>query len=110
MVKPEPGAERPQQAAALLAHCFGHREDDLVAPGRPDPGEADAGIAAGRLDDGRAGGEDPFLLGILDHRQRDAVLDASAGIEELQFDKNVGLLAFDAADFEERGFPDESGK
>ena len=43
------------QPAALEAHALGHDQDELVALDRGDHGEADAGIARGRLDDRAAG-------------------------------------------------------
>ena len=49
------GAVGQEQRAALLAHGVGHREDQAIALDRGDQREADAGVAAGRLDDGAAG-------------------------------------------------------
>src|SRR3546814_16203750 len=49
-----------------------------------------AGIAAGRRDDGPAGLEFAGALGILDHREGDAVLDRSAGIGALRLDPDLG--------------------
>ena len=51
----ELGAEGAQQHAALLAHRLRHGQDHLVAAGGADHGQRDAGVAAGRLDDGAAG-------------------------------------------------------
>ena len=45
----ELGAERPQQDAALRAHGVGHGQHQLVALGRRDVRQANAGVAAGRL-------------------------------------------------------------
>ena len=104
------GAQGLQQPAPLDAHRVGHREDDLVSLGRPDPREADAGIAAGRLDDGGALLQDALRFGVLDHREGDAVLDASAGVEVFEFEKNVGLLAFEPGNPEKRSLSDKLGK
>ena len=71
------------QPAPLDAHALGHDQDQLVALDRGDHREADAGVAAGRLDDRAAGLELAAALGVLDHRQRDAVLDRAAGIGAL---------------------------
>ena len=43
------------QAAAFDAHALGHDQHQLVALDRGDHGKADAGVAAGRLDDRAAG-------------------------------------------------------
>ena len=45
--------ERPDDLLALLAHVLGHDDDDAVALLHADQGDADAGVARGRLDDGR---------------------------------------------------------
>ena len=74
-----------QEVAPLDAHRVGHREDYPVALRRADPGEADAGVSARRLDDGRAGDQDTPFFRILYHRQRYPVLDRTAGIEEFYF-------------------------
>ena len=45
------GAERLEQPAALERHALRHGHDQLVAAGGADERQADAGVAAGRLDD-----------------------------------------------------------
>ena len=45
------GAEGLEQPAAFEAHGLGHGDDQLVAAGGTGEGQADAGVAAGRLDD-----------------------------------------------------------
>ena len=78
-------AVEPQQPLALAAHALREREDQVVALGRADEGQRDAGVAARRLDDRGAPGLDPALgLGGLDHRDPDAVLDGAAGVEHLE--------------------------
>ena len=47
----ELGAEGLEQPAPLHAHALGHGHVQLVAARRADEGQADAGVAAGRLDD-----------------------------------------------------------
>ena len=85
------GAVEPQQALALAAHALRHRQHELVALGRADERQRDAGVAAGRLDDRRAARLDPALaLGGLDHRHADPVLDAAAGL-------NISSLANSSA-------------
>ena len=77
------------QLAALDRHRLGHRQDQPVALHRADEGEADPGVARGRLDDDRARAEDPGCLGVLDHRQRDAVLDAAARVGALHLEPDL---------------------
>ena len=48
------GAEEAHQLAALDGEGLGHGDDERIALGGADHGEADAGVAAGRLDDGLA--------------------------------------------------------
>jgi hypothetical protein len=79
------------QPAPLEAHALRHDQDELVALHRGDHGEADAGIARGRLDDRAAGLQLAAPLGLLDHRQRDAVLDRAAGIGALGLDPDLGV-------------------
>ena len=78
------GAERAQGVDLLPRHLVGHDEDAAVALLGGGHGEAEAGVAAGRLDDGAAGLELALALGGLDHRQRDPVLDRAARIEVLE--------------------------
>src|SRR5256885_1063299 len=61
-------------------------------------GQADAGVAAGGLDDGAAGLQGAGLLGVLDHGQRDAVLDGAAGVAALGLDPHIGTGAEQAVD------------
>ena len=99
-----------QDVAALHAHGLGHREDGPVALGSRDGSEADAGVAGGRLDNDGALFQETLRLGVLDHRLRDTVLDASGRVEVFEFDEKGGLqvqFLFDVGDFDERGVPDE---
>ena len=100
-------AESLEQVATLDAHRVGHRQDCVVALGTGNPGESDAGVAAGGLDDGGAGLEVAGALGVLDHGEGDAVLDAAAGVEQFEFEGDARLLAFQAGDLQERCVPDE---
>jgi len=77
------GAQRPEEFPALLAHRLGHRQDEVVPLGRRGDGQADAGVATGRLDDGRPRVEVPLLLGPFQHRDGDAVLHRPAGVGRL---------------------------
>ena len=86
------GAEEAHQPAALDAEALGHDDDEGVAPDRADHGEADAGIAARRLDDSLAGAERAVALGRLDDREGEAVLDRAHRVErfELGVERGVG--------------------
>ena len=53
-------AEDGEQLPALDGHGLGHGEDELVALGGADEGEADARVAAGGLDDDGVLGDAPF--------------------------------------------------
>ena len=83
-----------EQIAALDAHRFGHGEDDLVPSGGRDGSQADAGVAAGGLDDDRAGLQQALGLRIIDHGLGDSVLDASRRIEifQLAVDRRAQLI------------------
>ena len=104
----ELGAVALQQLAALGAHVVRHRQDQLVALHGSDHREADAGVAGRRLDDGGAGLEHAALLGVLDHRERDAVLDAAAGVAALELGDDLGAaLGHDAVEPHHRRVADE---
>ncbi|MEJ0043443.1 MAG: hypothetical protein WDM81_15020 [Rhizomicrobium sp.] len=88
------GAEQAQHLAPLQRHRIRHDEDQLVALGGRDEGERDAGIAAGRLDQGRLARRDDALgFQGLDHADADAVLHARQRIEEFELEQDVRLDA-----------------
>ena len=99
-------AKSEHQAAALDAHAVRHDEDQLVALHRRDHREADAGVAGGRLDDHAAGLQLAAALRVLDHRERDTVLDRRAGIGPLGLHPDFGLVAEQAIDADVRGVSD----
>src|SRR5690606_15681814 len=103
-------AVRGEQLAALEAHALGHREHGVVALGRRDHREPDPGVAAGRFDDRPALGQPPVPLGGLDHRERDAVLHAAAGVRALELrDETAGHPLSVAAQLYQRGPADQRG-
>src|SRR6202035_1180526 len=75
------GAEEAHELAALDGEGFGHGDDEGVALGGADHGEADAGVAAGGLDYGLAGLEGAGLFGVFDDAEGEAVLDGAEGVE-----------------------------
>src|SRR5207249_3567415 len=80
----QPRAIGGQERAGLLAHGVGHREHEPVALDGRHQGQTDAGVAARRLDDRPAAGEDAVALRGLDHRPADAVLHAAARVQVLE--------------------------
>ena len=83
-------AVREHQPPPLDRHAVRHHQHQLVALDRRDHREADAGVARRGLDDRAARLELAGRLGVLDHRQRDAVLDRAAGVRALGLDPDVG--------------------
>ena len=82
---------RSRFSRSRLMPC-GMREDQVVALGRADERERDAGVARGRLDDRVAARLDPALgLGDVDHRHADAVLDAAGRVVGLQLAEQLGV-------------------
>ena len=59
-----------------------------------DGGEADAGVAAGRLDNDGAGLERAALLGVGDHGIGDTVLDGAGGIEVFELCVDLSAEVF----------------
>ena len=77
------GAVGPQQRDLLRGHLVGHHEDAAVAALGGDDGEADAGVAARRLDDRAARPQQAVALGGEDHLQRRPVLRRAARVRRL---------------------------
>ena len=78
------GAVGLEQAHLLLRHLVGHGEDAAVALEARGDRQADAGVAAGPLDDGPAGLQVSPLLRTLDDREGDPVLHRPAGVGVLR--------------------------
>jgi hypothetical protein len=72
-------------------------------------GQRDAGVAAGRLDDGLARAEQPALLGVPHHRRADAALDRVSRVAPLDLGQDRSPSpGGDAVDADERRAPDGS--
>ena len=71
------GAEVFEHHAALHAHGLRHGQDQLQSLGGADEGQAEAGVAAGRLDDDRVVLDQAVFDACLDHCHGDAALDAA---------------------------------
>ena len=78
------GAVHLQQLGALRRHVVGHDDLQRIALARADHRERDAGVAGGRLEDGLAGRDRAPLLGVLDQRARDAILDRAGRVVGLE--------------------------
>jgi len=65
-------------------HRFAHHDLHGIALDNPHDGQPDARVARRGFDDRLAGRQASVLLGGLDHPQRNAVLDASRGIEAFE--------------------------
>jgi hypothetical protein len=66
--------------AALHRQVFRHDQHHLVAADGGCHGQRDAGVAGGRLDQRVARLDAPARLGVLDHRQRGAILDRAGRV------------------------------
>ena len=78
------GAVHLQQLRALGRHVVGHDDLERVALARADHRQRDAGVAGRRLEDRLAGPDRALLLGVLDQRARDAVLDRAGRVVRLE--------------------------
>ncbi len=85
-------AVHPEDLGALGRDVLRHHADQPVAAQLRHHGQRDAGVAAGRLEDGVAGPEPPVGLGGAHHVERGAVLDAAGrvAILELRPQPDVG--------------------
>ena len=81
--------EELQHLAPLQAHGLGHGEGQLVAPGRADEGQSDAGVAAGGLDHLGVGLDQPFFLRVPDHGRPDPALDRIGGVAPLDLGEDA---------------------
>src|SRR5690606_17191723 len=83
------GAEETHQLPALDREALRHGDDERIALGGADHGEADAGVAARRFDPGLSGLQFTGPLGCLDDAQRQPILDRTEGIERFDLDVEV---------------------
>jgi hypothetical protein len=101
------GAHRLEVEDLLAAHLVGHDQDQLVALLLGHQRQAQAGIAGGALDQGRARLQFATLLGGLDHRQADAVLDGSPGIGAFELQVQLADTGIQALGLDDRGLANE---
>ena len=81
------------QLATLHRHGVRHDDDHPVAPGRRHRGKADAGVAAGGLNNGAARADQALRLGIIQHGLGHPVLHRTGGIEGFQLCQQHGIQA-----------------
>src|SRR5690606_6915279 len=86
------GPEHPHQLAALNREAVGHRDDKRITLLGADDRQADAGIAARRLNDGLPRFEQAAPFRIFDNVEREPVLDRTCRVEELGLDVDRGVL------------------
>ena len=102
------GAVGPQECHLLGGDLVGHGEDAAVAAAGGDDGQPDPGVARGGLDDRSSRPEESVAFGRVDHGHGGTVLDAAAGVEELEFGQQLaGEVASDPIESDERGVADE---
>ena len=103
------GAQSAQMLDFLARHLVGHDEDDAVALGDADLGEAEPGVAGGGLDNGAATLQPAILLGRSDHRQRDAILDRAAGVLAFELDEQPALAGIEFGKLDDGGLVEHRG-
>jgi len=82
-------AEKTHQAAPFDTEIFGHDDDERIALLRAHHGQADAGVAAGRLDDRLSRPQASVPFGGLDDAEREPVLDGPERIERFDFHEQI---------------------
>ncbi len=82
------GAEGLDHLAPLDGHRLAHHDHERIPFDRGDHGQSDTGVAAGRLENSLAGRQRTLALGLLDHLECNAILDAAGGVEALQLGEN----------------------
>ena len=84
------------------AHGLRHGQNQPVPLDRGNQRKTDARIAGRRFDNQPSGPEQSPLFGVLDHRQRDAVLDAATGIEIFHFGEDLRPAVVETVDPDQR--------
>ena len=79
------------ELAAFFADGIRHDDDCLIAADSTDECEADALIAAGRLNDNRIRFDPAFLFSFQDHVVSGSGFDGTADIESFKFHKNLRI-------------------
>src|SRR4029078_7939601 len=82
-------AQRAQKVYLFSRLGFWTDDQCTVAAGGAHDRQADAGVPTCPLDDGAAGFQQPSRLGVLDNTQGHAILDRSAGVDELRLAEDI---------------------
>ena len=83
------GAVMAHQLAALLADRIRHDDDGLIAANSTDECEADALVAAGRLDDDGIRADQAFFLCFSDHIVRCTRFNRATDVQSFKFDEDI---------------------
>lgn len=99
-----------EEDAAFHRHGFGHGKDELVSLGGGHHGKADAGVAAGRLDEGGLARSDvAALFGLGDHGKSDPIFDGVGGVGALELGHNLGAgIGSDAVQLDKGGVANQT--
>ncbi|MNF92087.1 hypothetical protein D3C84_747210 [compost metagenome] len=100
------GTEGLEHLAPLQAHGGRHGEDQLVAAGGGDEGEADAGVAGGGLHQGHARLEPAGGFRVPDHAGADAALHGIGGVAAFDLGENGHASRPQVVDAHQRGIAD----
>ena len=93
-----------QDILLVLADLVGADEDALVAARLGHQGQADAGVAGRRFDDGAAGLELATGLGRVDHLGGDAVLGAATRVQVLDLGQDLArAFGYNRVQLDQRG-------
>ena len=91
----------------LLRHLVGDDDGEPVSLLRGDEGEREARVAGGRLDDRAARLQLAVLLGLLDHRKTDAILDRATRIVAFELEEQLAAAGVEALGLDDRRVADQ---
>ena len=100
------GAHGAQVENLFLAHLVRQHENQVITLLCRNQRKADAGVAGGRLDERVSGLDIPALLGLLDHRDPDSILDRTAGIHQFEFQEQPARTGIHTRNLEHWRAPD----
>ncbi|VTN11722.1 Uncharacterised protein [Raoultella terrigena] len=93
--------QRPQMEYLLAAHFVGDDEDQAVVLLRRNERQAEPGIAGGGFNNRAAGLQLTEALGLVNHRQRDAILNRTAGVLVFQLEEQATGAGFQLVQLEQ---------
>ncbi|CCK17615.1 hypothetical protein BN136_3625 [Cronobacter universalis NCTC 9529] len=107
--KPHIHAQRAQVINFLAAHFVRHHQDQLVALLGGDKRKAEAGVARRGFNNGAAGRKPPQAFGLVNHRERHAVFNRTAGVLVFQFQQQFARAGIELCEAQQRRLPDKRG-